>query len=86
MKKAKRIAAMIGIILIVSMYLLTFISSFYSTSYTKGLFMASIFSTFVIPVLIYAAMLIYRIMGKSDRPDAGEDEEDKNLPGPTEKQ
>ena len=66
MNKTKRIAAMIGIILLGALYLLTFISSFFSNKYTNGLFLACLFSTFFIPVTIYAFMLIYRLVHKTD--------------------
>lgn len=64
--KLKRIAAMIGIVLIVAMYLITFISAIFVTKYTHGLFLASLFSTFAVPVFIYAYMLIYRLVHKKD--------------------
>jgi uncharacterized BrkB/YihY/UPF0761 family membrane protein len=66
MKKVKRIAAIIGIVIIASLYLVTFITSFFSSEYTHGLFLASVYSTFVIPVLIYAFMMIYRLFHKGD--------------------
>lgn len=66
MKKTKQIAAVIGIALIVSMYLITLISSFITTKYTNALFNASLFSTFAVPVLIYAFMLVYKLVHKKD--------------------
>ncbi len=64
--KLKRIAAIIGIILIVAMYLITLISAIFVTKYTNGLFLASLFSTFAVPVFIYAYMLIYRLVHKKE--------------------
>lgn len=66
MNKIKRIAAMIGIILLGALYLLTFISSLFANNFTNGLFLASLFSTFFIPVSIYAFMLIYRLVHKTN--------------------
>ncbi len=64
--KAKRIAAIIGIVLILSMYLISFISSFFASEYTHGLFLASVFSTIVIPIMIWWYILIYKWMHKND--------------------
>lgn len=72
MNKTKRVAAMIGIIFIVSLYVFTFISAIFTTPYTKGLFTASIFSSFVIPVMIYAYMLVYKWVRKKDNSDIKE--------------
>lgn len=66
MKKTKRVAAMTGVILLVALYLLTLISAFFAKEYSGGLFLACLFSTFVIPVMIYAYMLIYRLVHKKD--------------------
>ncbi len=66
MPKVKRIAAIIGIILIISMYLVSFISAFFATEYSYGLFMASIFCTIVIPLMIYLYTMVYKIVHRKD--------------------
>lgn len=66
MNKFKRIAAIIGIVLIVSMYLITLVSAFLINKYTNQLFLASLFCTFAVPVLIYMYMLIYKLIHKKD--------------------
>jgi amino acid permease len=66
MKKAKRIAALIGIILIASMYLISFISAFFATEAAPGLFLASVFVTIVIPIMIYGFQLVYRLTHKNE--------------------
>lgn len=66
MKKLKQIAAVIGIVLIVSMYLVTLISAFFTTKYTNALFTASLFCTIAVPVFLYAFMLIYKLVHKKD--------------------
>ena len=66
MSKVKRIAAIIGIVLIVSMYLISFLSAFFATKYSHGLFMASIFSTIVIPIMIYLFITVYKMVHKKD--------------------
>jgi putative hydrolase of the HAD superfamily len=66
MKNVKRIAAIIGIVLIASMYLISLISAFVATEYTNGLFLASIFSTIVIPIMIYGFIAIYKYVHRND--------------------
>ena len=66
MTKAKRIAAIIGIILILSMYLVSLLSAFFATEYSYGLFMASIFCTIVVPLMIYVYTMVYKIVHRKD--------------------
>ncbi len=66
MSKVKRIAAIIGLVLIVSMYLISFLSALFATEYSYGLFMASIFCTIVIPIMIYLFIAVYKMVHKND--------------------
>jgi len=80
MNKTKRISAIIGIILLVALYLLTLISAIIGNKYTNGLFLACLFSSFFIPVTIYAIMLIYRLTHKTNdvfSPSSNEVDEDE---------
>ena len=70
MNKVKRIAAMAGIILIVSMYVISLISAFVATEYANGLFLASIFTTFVVPVFLWFFMVFYKHTHKNDQQDS----------------
>ena len=74
MKKTKRILALAGVILLVGMYLLTLILAIMQNEFAQALFRASFACTFIIPVLLYAYMLFYRVNHK----DQDEDLEDKN--------
>ncbi|MCD8011798.1 MAG: hypothetical protein LUG99_01215 [Lachnospiraceae bacterium] len=69
----KRIAAMIGVILLVGMYLATLILALSSSPQAQNLLMASIVCTVVIPILIYAMELVARMLGPSSS------EEEDNL-------
>lgn len=60
MKNIKRLLAIIGVCLLVGMYVLTFILSLTDHSKTGGMLMASLYATVVIPVLLYAFMLVYK--------------------------
>lgn len=66
MKKVKQISAMAGIVIIVSMYIISIISAIFASEYAPGLFLASIFSTLVIPIMIYGFMAVYKHVHKND--------------------
>ncbi|MCD8022474.1 MAG: hypothetical protein LUF30_05720 [Lachnospiraceae bacterium] len=62
MQKLKRIAAMIGVIILVGMYVIPLILALTGSQGTQNLLMASIVCTIVVPVLIYAMMLVARVL------------------------
>lgn len=53
MQKAKRVIAMIGVIILVLLYVLTLVLAIVDKSSSMNFFMASIIATLVIPVLIW---------------------------------
>lgn len=61
MKKWKRIIALAGAVLLVIMYGCTLILVLTDQSETMGLFKASVACTIIIPVLLYAYTLVYRL-------------------------
>ncbi|MCD7764043.1 MAG: DUF1418 family protein [Lachnospiraceae bacterium] len=67
MQRIKRIAAMIGVILLVGMYVATLVLALSSNPQAQNLLMASIVCTVVVPVLIYAMELVARVLGPSDK-------------------
>lgn len=62
MKKAKRILAMTGVILLLAMYLITLYLGLTANPATKGMLMASLVCTIFIPVLLYAMILTARFL------------------------
>ncbi|WP_461810599.1 hypothetical protein [Faecalimonas sp.] len=66
MKKTKRILAIIGVILLISLYGSTLLFAFIDTSKSLGLFKTSIALTILVPVLLYAYSLIYKITKRQD--------------------
>lgn len=66
MKKIKQISAMVGIVVIVSMYIISIISAIFASEYAPGLFLASIFSTLVIPIMIYGFIAVYKHVHRED--------------------
>ena len=61
MKKVKQILALIGVILLAALYVTTLILAITDNSGTMNMFFASVVATIIIPVLIWAYTLIYRL-------------------------
>lgn len=65
MKKAKRILALAGVIILVGLYISTIFCALSSSENYKNLLAASIYATVVIPVLLWAYSLIYKLIKKN---------------------
>ena len=65
--KIKRLLAALGAFLLFAMYALTLIFALTDHSTTKGLLKASIACTILLPVLLYAFILVYRLTDKDQR-------------------
>ena len=75
MKKAKRFLALAGVVLLVSMYVLTLIFSLFKSPLANMLFRASFMCTFIIPVFIYANMLVFQhLQNKKERKQLRDEE------------
>jgi uncharacterized membrane protein len=69
--KWKRLLAMAGVVLILSMYVIAIISAFSHNPEAKNWLMAAIFSSVVIPIFLYAAQLVARVIRQNkDEPDS----------------
>ena len=66
MKNRKRIFALAGAVILIALYLLTFLFALMDSELARGLFGASFACTFIIPVVSYACILIYRMNHKDD--------------------
>ena len=62
----KRIAAWIGIGLIVLMYVLTIVASVTARPEANGLFMASIVITILVPILLWMFIKMYEVAHRND--------------------
>lgn len=62
--KTKRIAAIIGVIAILSLYLASLLIGIFLSDKYPGLFMASVFSAVIIPIMIYCFIAVYRYVHK----------------------
>ena len=69
---AKRIAAWIGIGVIVLMYLLTIVAAVLARPETIGLFMASIVLTIMIPIILWSFLRMYEMAHPKDGMSAAE--------------
>ena len=83
MKKIKRILAIIGIVLLVSLYVITIVLALTDDPNTMNAFRASVYCTFLVPVLIWAYTFIYKLLKNnygdkpSDITSAQDDTDDK---------
>ena len=75
MKKIKQILALTGAVLLVCMYAATLIFALIDFPVASGLFKASVAATILIPVLLYAFILITRLL-KDHGDDQGNDHSD----------
>ena len=83
MKKIKQIAAVVMCVLLVGMYVASFVAAIFAKPQAHGLFMASVGMTIMIPLLLYAYTIIYRVIhpnnteyDESDKDDSkGDDNE-----------
>lgn len=62
----KRIFAIIGVILLVSLYILTLVMALTDNTSTMRMLEASVLVTIIIPVLIWTYTFIYRLLKKKD--------------------
>ena len=68
-KKIERVFALIGAILLAGMYLVVLYLGLTANPNTQNVLMAAIGCTIVIPVLLYAMMLIARVLDNRQNPD-----------------
>lgn len=62
MKKLKQILAIIGIILILSMYVAAFVSAFMKSETAAAIFRGAIGCTILVPVFLYLVMMVARLV------------------------
>lgn len=62
--KIKRILALVGAFFLFGMYAATLLFAFIDHSASQGLLKASIACTIILPVLLYAYTLVYRLTRK----------------------
>lgn len=63
-KKFIRVAALIGVVLLVGMYIVSLIAALCKSENAKAIFAISMYCTFVVPVVIYLLQLVYKLANK----------------------
>ena len=77
--KSKRTLAFIAILFLIAMYVITIIAAATSSPGADAFFRGAIFCTIVIPVVIYAVLLIMKhTRERRDERDQDTDTDDKN--------
>lgn len=66
MKKMKRILALTGAILLFAMYAATLIFALIGSEHARTLLKAAIACTVIVPVFLYAYILVYRVLKKDN--------------------
>lgn len=66
MKKYKRSLALLGAVLLILLYVSTFLFALFDHSASLGLLKASIACTILLPVLLYAYTLVYKASRKDE--------------------
>lgn len=69
----KRIAAIIGLVLMAAMYAATLIFALIGSPFSRSCLMASLFCTFMIPITIYAYLILLKMTSKTS-PDIPDDD------------
>lgn len=68
-KRTKQIFAWIGIVVLAGMYLATFLLAFFHNPLAEALFRGALALTVLLPVLLYAMQLIFRLLNRDDKQD-----------------
>jgi amino acid transporter len=75
MKKLKQITAIVVVIILIGLYVITLLTAIFDPTETRSWFRASIFATVVVPVLLWAYLMIFRLIRRNDE-DEGQEELD----------
>lgn len=65
MKKHTRVLALIGAVLLIALYACTLIFALIGTPWANDLFKASVAATILIPVILYAYLMFYRLSNRN---------------------
>lgn len=68
MKKARQIAAIIGVVILLGMYAVTMIAAFGKSETARALFLGSLACTILVPVLLYALLLAAKVVKPDKSP------------------
>lgn len=66
MKKTKQILALAGALLLFAMYAVTLVFALIGSDHARALLKAAIACTVIVPVFLYAYILVYRVLKKDE--------------------
>lgn len=69
----KRILAYVSLLILLGMYLIALISAFMKSPESNNWLMAAIFSTVIIPVILYASQLVIRVVKRDHKDNESEE-------------
>ena len=72
MKNFKRIAAILGVVILLAVCCLPMIFAFGSGENSQGNFKAAVGSVILVPVLAYVFLMVYKLLKKEEKEVAGE--------------
>lgn len=71
--KWKRPLAMAGVIFIAAMYIVAIAAAFSKSPSASSWLMAAIFSTVIVPVILYALQMVYRLLKPNEEENGKND-------------
>lgn len=77
MKKLKQITALIGVIVLLGLYVSTIVLACIGSDTAMRLLRAAVYATIVLPVLLWAYSLIYKVLKRNYSPEAREELEQR---------
>lgn len=75
--KSKRILAMAGVVIILICYAIALVCAFIGSPNARSMLMAALFCTIVVPVILYAYQMIYRLGTRDKHTAEGSSEDNK---------
>ena len=63
-KKVRQIAAIVGIVLLVGMYIVAIVAALGKSENAQAVFKLALYCTFVVPVIIYLLQLVYKLANR----------------------
>ena len=74
MGKTKRVLALVGVILLLGCYVTTLVAALIGSKATQGLFMASLFCSIGLPIILYGYMLVFKYLKNRNEQKLEEEE------------
>lgn len=79
MKKTKKILALTGAVLLAVLYIATLVFALIDSPWAYDLFKICLGMTIILPVLLYAYNLMYRVLKHDDESEEKSDDQHRNL-------